>query len=357
MAVPSTASRAGRGPKALGSRRSGRAGEPPGASADRPRDLYGSIIRTFGIRTMDARPNIDATSGMDAAPAAKVNRASHEVVAPTRQILPLVFASPHSGCEYPQAFLAASRLDPLALRRSEDSFVDEIFEAAPRLGAPLIRALFPRAFVDANREPFELDPTMFEGELPAYANTRSPRIAAGLGTIARVVANGASIYRGKLDFTEALGRIRSHYWPYHKSLSELVERTKANFGACILIDCHSMPSTGGPCSRDPGAKRLDFVLGDCHGTSCAPAVVETVQATLSELGYHVARNQPYSGGFVTRHYGKPADHVHSLQIEINRFLYMDESEIRRGAGLPGLARDMQKVIAALGSLDLESIRA
>jgi N-formylglutamate amidohydrolase len=312
---------------------------------------------------MDALPSMDDVPGMfaqpstDLEPAAEANGASHEVVAPARQILPLVFASPHSGCDYPQAFLAASRLDPLALRRSEDSFVDEIFEAAPQLGAPLIRALFPRAFVDANREPFELDPAMFEDELPAYANTRSPRVAAGLGTIARVVANGADIYRGKLDFTEALGRIRRHYWPYHKSLSELVERTKASFGACILIDCHSMPSTGGPMDRDTGAKRVDFVLGDCHGTSCAPAVVETVQATLRELGYHVARNRPYSGGFVTRHYGKPETGVHGLQIEVNRFLYMDESRIRRSEGLSRLARDMGSVIAALGKLDPETMRA
>ncbi len=309
---------------------------------------------------MDPEPELDASPAAPAAPAAETDGASHEVVAPERQVLPLVFASPHSGCDYPEDFLAASRLDPLALRRSEDSFVDEIFEAAPRLGAPLIRALFPRAFVDANREPFELDPAMFEGELPAYANTRSPRVAAGLGTIARVVANGADIYRGKLDFTEALARIRRHYWPYHKSLSELVERTKASFGACILIDCHSMPSSGGPATgslgdRDAGAKRVDFVLGDCHGTSCAAAVIETVQATLRDLGYHVARNRPYSGGFVTRHYGKPEDGVHGLQIEVNRFLYMDESEIRRSAGLSRLARDMRSVIAALGKLDPKTI--
>ncbi len=338
---------------------------------------------------MDALPSMDLEPTLDARPAAAAleahgasHGASHEVVAPERQILPLVFASPHSGCDYPEAFLAASRLDPLALRRSEDSFVDEIFEAAPRLGAPLIRALFPRAFVDANREPFELDPAMFAGELPAYANTRSPRVAAGLGTIARVVANGADIYRGKLDFTEALGRIRRHYWPYQQSMSKLVERTKASFCACILVDCHSMPSNAGPSNggpsnagpsnagpsnggpptgglgdRDAGAKRVDFVLGDCHGTSCAPAVVETVQAVLRELGYCVARNRPYSGGFVTRHYGTPEDRVHALQIEVNRCLHMDEYRIRRSEGLSRLARDMGQVIAALGKLDPDSMRA
>ncbi len=282
--------------------------------------------------------------------------ASHEVIAPERQTVPLVFASPHSGCDYPEEFLAASRLDPLSLRRSEDSFVDELFEAAPRLGAPLLRALFPRAFVDPNREPFELDPAMFEDELPAYANTRSPRVAAGLGTIARVVANGADIYRAKLTFAEALGRIRRYYWPYHNALSSLVARTKAAFGCCVLVDCHSMPSIGGPMDKDSGRKRLDFVLGDCHGTSCAPVVVSSVERALKTMGYHVARNTPYSGGFVTRHYGKPEHGIHSLQIEVNRALYMDEAEIRPRRELAGLARDMGALIAALGVVDQGQIR-
>ncbi len=305
---------------------------------------------------MDALPLPDAESTFDAEFASEGEAASHEVLDPESQTLPLVFASPHSGNDYPEAFLAASRLDPLTLRRSEDSFVDEIFGSAPRLGAPLIRALFPRAFVDANREPFELDPAMFDDELPAYANTRSPRVAAGLGTIARVVANGADIYRGKLSFAEALERIRAHYWPYHKSLAALVEKTKAAFGACVLVDCHSMPSVGGPMDQDTGHRRVDFVLGDCHGTSCAPVVIDSVQRALTGLGYHVARNSPYSGGFVTRHYGRPEARMHSLQIEVNRDLYMDESRIRRGAGLPGLARDMQTLIAALGRLEPAQIR-
>jgi N-formylglutamate amidohydrolase len=277
--------------------------------------------------------------------------ATHEVLAPERQTLPLVFASPHSGDRYPPHFVSASRLDPLTLRRSEDSFVDEIFEAAPVMGAPLIRALFPRAYVDANREPFELDPTMFEDELPSYANTRSPRVAAGLGTIARVVANGADIYRGKLAVAEALDRIRRHYWPYHKSLRALVETTKRRFGHCLLVDCHSMPSIGGPMERDAGLSRVDVVLGDRHGTACAPEIVETARAAFDSLGYGVALNAPYSGGFVTAHYGRPAEGVHALQIELNRDLYMDESRIRRGSGLPRLAHDMRVVIDAVGRID------
>ncbi|MFQ5774275.1 MAG: N-formylglutamate amidohydrolase [Kiloniellaceae bacterium] len=299
---------------------------------------------------------MDAALIMDAQTPIDIDQASHEIVAPERQTLPLVFASPHSGHHYPAAFVAASRLDPLALRRSEDSFVDELFEAAPTLGAPLIRALFPRAFVDPNREPFELDPAMFEDELPPYANTRSPRVAAGLGTIARVVANGADIYRGKLCFAEALHRLRKYYWPYHKALGDLVEWTRVGFGCCVLVDCHSMPSVGGPMDNDAGHRRVDFVLGDCHGTSCAPAVVEAVERALRALGYHVARNTPYSGGYVTRHYGRPADGVHSLQIEINRALYMDESRIRRSPGMDQLVADVRRVIAALGGIDRAEIR-
>ena len=277
--------------------------------------------------------------------------ASHEVLAPSDQTLPLVFASPHSGSCYPEAFVAASRLDRLMLRRSEDSFVDEIFGAAPRLGAPLLRALFPRAYVDPNREPYELDPAMFHDPLPAYANTRSPRVAAGLGTIARVVANGNEIYSDKLSFGEALGRIRSCYWPYHTTLRDLIEATRARFGFCILIDCHSMPSAGSSPEREAQPGRIDFVLGDCHGTACAPAVTEIVAGELEALGYRVARNMPYSGGFVTRHYGRPRHGVHALQIEINRVLYMDETRIRRTVRLDALAEHMAPVMLALAGLE------
>lgn len=275
----------------------------------------------------------------------------HEVVAPACQTLPLVFASPHSGNRYPRSFVASSRLDRLTLRRSEDSFVDEIFQAAPGLGAPLIRALFPRAYVDPNREPFELDPAMFEDELPKYANTRSPRVAAGLGTIARVVANGANIYHGKLTFRDALERIRNYYWPYHEALRDLVDATKQNFGYCVLIDCHSMPSVGGPMDRDAGAHRVDFVLGDRHGRTCAPHLTDLVETYLRGRGYRVARNTPYAGGFTTGHYGRPETGVQALQIEVNRALYMDERRVERSAGLPALAKEMRALITSLTAVD------
>src|SRR5690625_453337 len=225
-----------------------------------------------------------------ASASSQTGQPTHEVLRPRRQSLPLVISSPHSGSDYPRQFLAESRLDPLMPRRSEDSFVDEIFACAPQMGAPLLRALFPRAFVDLNREPYELDPGMFDSPLPDYANTQSPRVAAGLGTIARVVANGAEIYRRKLPLNEALERIRTHYYPYHQSLANLVESTRHRFGYCILLDCHSMPSSAGGQGAGLHRTRVDFVLGDCHGTACAPALTEAAAETLTRAGYRVSRN-------------------------------------------------------------------
>ncbi len=275
-----------------------------------------------------------------------------EVLEPRLQTVPAVFASPHSGADYPAGFVAASRLDPLALRRSEDSFVDELFAAAPAMGAPLLRARFPRAFLDANREPFELDPGMFADRLPAWVNTRSPRVAAGLGTVARVVASGADIYRRKLRFAEALQRVNACYRPYHAALAGLVERTQAQFGLCLLIDCHSMPSVGGPADADSGRRRVDIVLGDCHGTSCDRRLTEHVRRSLARRGYAVRRNVPYAGAYTTRHYGAPQRGVHALQIEINRALYMDEETFRKSPGFAGLAGDLAATIGDLAGLPI-----
>lgn len=273
-----------------------------------------------------------------------------EVLVPAEQTVPLVFASPHSGRNYPAAFLAESALDAQTLRRSEDSFVDELFAAAPRLGAPLLKALFPRAYVDPNREPYELDPAMFADPLPDYVNARSPRVAAGLGTIARVVASGAEIYGRPLRFAEAESRIEQLYHPYHNALRRLIEETRAKFGCCVLVDCHSMPSVGGPMDHDNGLSRVDFVLGDCFGSSCAGVVSDTAAAVLGERGYRVVHNAPYAGGFTTRHYGRPEAGIHTLQIETNRRLYMDEASHARGPRFAAVAADLERLIAALAAL-------
>ena len=280
---------------------------------------------------------------------------SHEVLEPSERRVPMVFASPHSGQNYPLEFIAASRLSPLELRRSEDSFVDEIFSAAPAVGAPLLRAHFPRAFVDPNREPFELDPEMFTDALPAYANTGSPRVAAGLGTIAKVVANGSEIYHGKLTFAEALRRIRGYYWPYHTTLKGLIEQTQRIFGFCLLIDCHSMPSKGMRGKGMNGLENVDFVLGDAFGQACDPRVSECAEENLRAAGYTVVRNNPYAGGFVTRHYGRPDEAVHCLQIEISRRLYMDETCMERSERFSKLKEDIGGLMEDLADLTRQGL--
>jgi len=280
-----------------------------------------------------------------------------EVVAPREKTLPFVFASPHSGRIYPKTFLQATRLDGTAIRRSEDSFVDEIFGAAPALGAPLLKAHFPRAFVDPNREAYELDPAMFDAPLPQFVNSRSPRVMAGLGTIARVVRDGAEIYVRKMGFQEAQARIDNYYKPYHATLRGLLESAHKQFGFSVLVDCHSMPSVGGPLDQDIGSTRPDIVLGDRFGTSCARRLTDMIERALTMQGFAVVRNNPYAGGFSTEHYGRPALGLHSLQIEINRALYMDEERIERTAGIKRVTHAMTMLMRALGEVDWRFLRS
>lgn len=264
---------------------------------------------------------------------------------PRHPYAPVVFASSHSGRAYSPEFLSAARLCPLNLRRSEDSFVEELFAAAPDHGAPLLAANFPRAFCDANREPWELDPAMFHDKLPDWVNTTSPRVGAGLGTIARVVASGEPIYSRKLSFAEAERRILSYWRPFHDTLGRLVADVKARFGYCWLIDCHSMPSAGQV--RRLSGRAVDFVLGDLHGASCASRATRFVETYLMEQGFLVRRNDPYAGGFITAHYGRPGNGVHVLQVEVARSLYMDEIGIERLPTFPVLQAQITDLIAAL----------
>jgi N-formylglutamate deformylase len=248
---------------------------------------------------------------------------------------PFIFASPHSGRFYPLSFAQSSRLDPMSLRRSEDAFVDELFESVPELGAPLIAARFPRAFVDANRAPGELDPAMFDAPLGSVG-PRSPRVAAGLGVIPRVVRDGLEIYGARLPAQEAAFRLEHFYKPYHAALAELVERARAELGVAIVIDCHSMP---------PPAKGHDIVLGDCYGEAAAAELIGQTQRILAGLGFSVARNAPYAGGYTTHLYGRPREGVHALQIEVSRALYLDESRMEKSAGFAS-CRERLRVFAA-----------
>ena len=275
---------------------------------------------------------------------------------PSSLMTPVVFSSPHSGRQYTRAFMNQSRLKGHVLRRSEDSFVDEIFAAAPEFGAPLIRALFPRAYVDANREPFELDPDMFADNLPDYVRTHSPRIAAGLGTIPKVVASGGAIYDQPLYFSEARRRIDANHRPYHRALAQLLENARRQFGVSLLIDCHSMPSHRAPGVSAKGIENVDMVLGDCYGASCAPEVTRLAEKMLVEAGFKVVRNRPYAGGYITRRYGRPEEGYHALQIEINRALYMDECRIERGPELPCLIRRITPLIKTLSKISPDILK-
>jgi N-formylglutamate amidohydrolase len=265
--------------------------------------------------------------------------------APERPFAPVVFTSAHSGRAYSADLMTGVRLCALSLRRSEDCFVDELFSAAPANGAPLLAANFPRAFCDANREAWELDPGMFTERLPDWVNTTSSRVSAGLGTIAKVVASGESIYSAKLPFAEAERRIFTYWRPFHDTLLQLIQDVRARFGYCLVIDCHSMPSNGQ--GKRAGGRPVDFVLGDLHGSACASRVTRAAEALLTSKGYLVRRNDPYAGGFITRHYGRPAEDVHVLQIEIARALYMNEARIERLPDFPLVQRQISDLVAAL----------
>ena len=272
-----------------------------------------------------------------------------ETIEPERLTSPLVFSSPHSGRAYGSDFLAASALDLQSLRSSEDVAVDDLFSAAPLRGAPLLRANFPRAFLDVNREPYELDPKLFADPLPDTANARSLRVASGLGTIARVVSEGRPIYRERIPLAEGLARIESCYKPYHAMLEGLLARAVGKFGIVYLVDCHSMPSRmpTGDSRRPFEAVNADFVIGDRHGSSCDPAFSHRVHSQLSGLGYRVARNKPYAGGYITASYAARSRKRHALQIEINRALYLDETSLQPLPSYEKLKADLSRLIADL----------
>ncbi len=267
-----------------------------------------------------------------------------EIARPARAIGPLVFASPHSGRWYAPEFVRQSALDALRLRASEDAYVDMLMADAPHLGAPLVTATFPRAYVDANRHPWELDPHMFSGALPSWVQARSPRVAAGLGAVPRIVADGAEIYRERLPAQEADRRMRLFHQPYHQALNGVLEETRARFGVAILVDCHSMPSAG--------HERVDAVLGDRFGVSCDRRVTAALEQALRAEGLRVARNTPYAGGYSTERYGRPAENAHAIQLELNRALYLNEARVEPHGGFDALKAALTRTVKRLLSADL-----
>ncbi len=279
----------------------------------------------------------------------------YDIERPAALTAPVIFSSPHSGAFYPADFLEASRLSPLELRRSEDCYVDALFAAASKSGATLIKANYPRAFLDLNREAYELDLSMFKGHLPDFVNCSSSRVLAGLGTIPKLVSEATPIYKTTLSAEEGMQRIKDFYFPYHLALKELIHDVRSRFGFCVLVDCHSMPplfSKGGflpdRLIRKKG-KRIDFVLGDNFGKSCDHSFMTTIHQFLNDKGYSVARNQPYAGGHITQHYGRPRQAVHAIQLEIGRDLYMDCRSLEPHQGFATLKTDLSELITLITS--------
>jgi N-formylglutamate amidohydrolase len=296
-------------------------------------------------RTVTTCASTDAQ--IDVSPALEAPRdLPFVLIEPLHRTAPLVFASPHSGRRYPADLLAASRVGLVGLRRSEDAFVDELFADAVTHGAVMLSASVARAYVDLNRDPIELDPEMFEDFVPKVSAAATPRVQAGLGAIPRVTGDGQPIYRRRLSASEAERRIGAVHRPYHAMLAGLVADTKAQFGCAVLVDCHSMPSSA------RGMHSPDIVLGDRFGVSCHPSVTALAETCLRRQGYRVARNAPFAGGHTTQTYGRPNSHVHALQIEINRALYMDERAFERSHGFNRMRADMGRLAETLAAAAL-----
>lgn len=265
----------------------------------------------------------------------------------------VVFASPHSGRDYPDWFLVRSVLDARTIRSSEDAFVDQLFNCAPEFGAPLLRAGAPRAYVDLNRAQDELDPALIAG-VPRGGH--NPRVACGLGVIPRVVAGSRSIYRGKLSRAEAEARLTRVWQPYHSRLQALLDQARTRFGEAILVDCHSMPREAVEGALPLGKARPEIVIGDRFGASASAGLVDRIEAAFVAQGFRVARNTPFAGAYTTQHYGRPSRRQHAIQIEIDRSLYMDETRITPNAGFDDLRQRLRGVIAEIAAIGTQDQR-
>jgi N-formylglutamate amidohydrolase len=272
---------------------------------------------------------------------------AYELHLPDKRLTSVVFASPHSGRAYPEAFLRASVLDERAIRSSEDAFVDLLLGGVIELGAPLLTGMAPRAYLDLNRGADELDPAVVESALSFAHN---PRIASGLGVIPRVVSGGRAIYRGKIAMSEARERIQTYWHPYHDRLRALLSESRALFGQAILVDVHSMPHEAMETLAHRPGHRPEIVIGDRYGASAAGDIAEAVEAAFRAQGFTVARNAPFAGAYIVQTYGRPGIGQHALQIEIDRKLYMDERTITpHGEFAPFKAR-LQRVLADIAAI-------
>lgn len=274
------------------------------------------------------------------------------LIRPKRQETSVIFASPHSGRDYPAEFLAASQLETLQLRSSEDAYVDRLLAGAPLCGAPLLCALTPRAYIDLNRAADELDPAVIAG-IDRVAH--NPRISSGLGVIPRVVSGGRAIHAGKITQHEAQHRLIHHWRPYHEALGSIIEETCAAFGEAILIDCHSMPHEAIETHSRPGHPKPEVVLGDRFGAAAGREVVDQVEAAFATAGFHVVRNSPFAGAYIAQHYGRPLLRKHVVQIEIDRGLYLDEARVEPGPNFASFAARFDRVVADIARIGRRAV--
>ncbi len=279
--------------------------------------------------------------------------AAYDLEMPENRSSCVVFASPHSGRDYPAAFLERSVLNRNMIRSSEDAFVDQLFSSAPRHGAPFLKAAMPRAYLDLNRSADELDPALILG---ACRQGHNPRVASGLGVIPRVVANGRAIYNGKLRMDEARLRIDTYWRPYHTRLKSLLAEAHHKFGQAILIDCHSMPHEAVAMANTATANRPEVVLGDRFGAAASGVVVDQIESAFTSAGLNVARNTPFAGAYVTQTYGRPGRYQHAIQIEIDRSLYMDEERIEPNANFHAFRQVLDQVISDIAAIGSEPAR-
>ncbi|MEP7156203.1 MAG: N-formylglutamate amidohydrolase [Betaproteobacteria bacterium] len=269
--------------------------------------------------------------------------------------VPVVFDSPHSGSSYPSDFDAV--VPRMTLRRAEDTHVDALYAAAPDHGATLIAANFPRSYIDPNRSLLDIDTALLDSPWPGPVNA-GRKTEKGIGLVWRLLDTGEEIYQRKLTVAEVQSRISTSYAPYHKAVRDAINAAHKHYGAVWHINCHSMPATSSVISDEgPGVARADFVLGDRDGTTCAPAFTTFVALTLRGMGYDVKINDPYKGVELVRAYSDPAEQKHSLQIEVNRKLYMDETTRERNAGFDKLQKDLTRLIQAVSKYAREHIPA
>ena len=281
-----------------------------------------------------------------------MTKPAFRLIRPARQETSVIFASPHSGRDYPADFLAASQLSKLQLRSSEDAYVDRLIARAPLSGAPMLCALVPRSYIDLNRAPDELDPAVIAG---IERSAHNPRISSGLGVIPRVVSGGRAIHPGKIGLDEAERRLSLHWHPYHDALSGIIEETHADFGEAILIDCHSMPHEAIENHSRPGQPRPEVVLGDRFGAAASRDVVEQVEAAFAAAGFRVVRNSPFAGAFIAQHYGRPMTRRHVVQVEIDRSLYLDETRIEPGPNYASFIVRFNRVVTDIAGIGRKAI--